>query len=321
MLRALAAAVLVAAGGSPAKAQDLEFFTIAAGVVVGGYFSAARAICDTVNRTEAGAMRCSPDPTSGSIYNLDALREGQVDFALVQSDWQRQAYEGTGPFEASGPMTDLRSVMGLYPEAITVLVRQGVIVESAADLLGRRIDIGHPSSGRYAANEEILAQLDVSHDDFAFVAELPIGSVVDELCAGRIDASLLIVGHPNGEIARAMRECDAVLVPMRGPAVGAMLDASPDFHRSTIPMSLYADAGADPGVTVATFAVTATLVTLSRTSERTVSRLVSSVLADLPALGRAAPVLTGLSPDELRTRGLTAPLHPGAEAAFASGAF
>ena len=33
-----------------------------------------------------------------------------------------------------------------------------------------------------------------------------------------------------------------------------------------------------------------------------------------------APVLAGLSPMAMRSRGLTAPLHPGAEAAFAAAA-
>jgi len=314
MLRSLTAAALIVTGTGPAPAQDVEFFTIASGTIAGGYYTAARAICDTVNRSEAGAVRCSPDPTSGSIYNLDALREGHVDFALVQSDWQRQAVEGTGPFAEAGPMTGLRSVMGLYPEAITVLARTGLEIETAEDLLGRRVDIGHPSSGRHATNRELFGLLDIAASDFAFLAELPVGSVVDELCAGRIDASLLIVGHPNGEIARALAECDAQLVPMRGPAVETLLDRNPDYSRMFIPASAYPALDED----VPTFAVTATIVTLARTDDATVSRLVALVTEHLPALARAAPVLSGLTPGEIRSRGLTAPLHPGAEAAYAA---
>jgi TRAP transporter TAXI family solute receptor len=318
MLRSLTAAALIATGTGPAPAQDVEFFTIASGSIAGGYYSAARAICDTINRSGAGAVRCSPDPTSGSIYNLDALREGHVDFALVQSDWQRQAVEGTGPFAEAGPMTGLRSVMGLYPEAITVLARGGLEIETAGDLLGRRVDIGHPSSGRYATNQELFDLLDITASDFAFLAELPVGSVVDELCAGRIDASLLIVGHPNGEIARALMQCDAVLVPVSGPAIDTLLDGTPDYSSTVIPASAYRELDRD----VPTFAVTATIVTLARTDEATVSRLADRVIEDLPGLARAAPVLSGLTPGEISSRGLTAPLHPGAEAVYsATGVF
>jgi uncharacterized protein len=45
-------------------------------------------------------MRCSPDPTPGSVYNVVALAEGQIDFALVQSDAHHFAVTGTGPFAA-----------------------------------------------------------------------------------------------------------------------------------------------------------------------------------------------------------------------------
>jgi TRAP-type uncharacterized transport system substrate-binding protein len=43
---------------------------------------------------------------------------------------------------------------------------------------------------------------------------------------------------------------------------------------------------------------------------------VRQTLNALPALARRAPVLAGLDPAEMRSRGLTAPLHPGAARAF-----
>ena len=98
---------------SPLRAGELQLFTLGSGGVSGSYYAAARALCDEVNRSERGRLRCSPDPTAGSIYNLRALRQGQVDFAFVQSDWQRQAYEGKGGYANVGPMQDLRSVLGL----------------------------------------------------------------------------------------------------------------------------------------------------------------------------------------------------------------
>lgn len=40
-------------------------------------------------------------------------------------------------------------------------------------------------------------------------------------------------------------------------------------------------------------------------------------LEALPQLKARTPVLAGLDPADMRSRGLTAPLHPGAEAAYA----
>ena len=44
--------------------------------------------------------------------------------------------------------------------------------------------------------------------------------------------------------------------------------------------------------------------------------MVTATLDDLAELAIRAPVLAGLEPVDMRSRGLTAPLHPGAEAAF-----
>jgi len=47
-----------------------------------------------------------------------------------------------------------------------------------------------------------------------------------------------------------------------------------------------------------------------------VRSLVATALTDLPELAARAPVLAGMTPETMRSEGLTAPLHPGAEAAF-----
>ena len=165
----------------PALAQESVLFTLGAGDVSGSYYASAFAICDVVNRTEAEHLRCSPDPTAGSIYNLEALRRGQIDFAMVQSDWQRSAYEGTGPYADFGPMTDLRSVMSLYSETLGVLVAPSTDIKGLADLRGKRVDVGVPSSGRRATVDRILASVDYRPVDFAAMAELPAGVAIDSL--------------------------------------------------------------------------------------------------------------------------------------------
>jgi TRAP-type uncharacterized transport system substrate-binding protein len=45
--------------------------------------------------------------------------------------------------------------------------------------------------------------------------------------------------------------------------------------------------------------------------------LVKDTVGNLDLLAQRAPVLSGLSPRAMRQVGLSAPLHPGAEAAFA----
>lgn len=298
----------------PALAQESVLFTLGAGDVSGSYYASAFAICDVVNRTEAEHLRCSPDPTAGSIYNLEALRRGQIDFAMVQSDWQRSAYEGTGPYADFGPMTDLRSVMSLYSETLGVLVAPSTDIKGLADLRGKRVDVGVPSSGRRATVDRILATLGYAPVDFAALAELPAGVAIDSLCSGAIDATLLIVGHPNAAVGRALATCGARLVPLTPAEMQAVVADNPAMRKAFIPMTAYPSQTRD----VDSVAVTATVVTRADTDAETVAALVLDTVSNLDLLAQRAPVLSRLSPRDMRKVGLSAPLHPGAEAGFAA---
>lgn len=307
----VAGTVLVTA---PCASQEMVFFTIGAGDVTGGYYETATAICNAINRDGADTIRCSPDPTAGSIYNLEALRSGQIDFALVQSDWQRQALEGTGHYEAAGPMGDLRSVMGLYPETLTVLARGDGGIRSIDDLAGKRVDIGHPSSGRNATNRQLFEALGLGEEDFGRLTELTVDAAIKELCADRIDATLLIIGHPSTVVGRALSSCGAVMVPVTGPRIDALVEANDDYAFTSVPAGSYPSLDAP----VQTFAVTATMVTRADADPGIVSRLTATVADHLSVIAQAAPVLAGVVAADLPTRGLTAPLHPAAAAAYAA---
>lgn len=296
----------------PAFAQNLRLFSVGSGDLEGGYFAAARAICEVVNRAERRQLRCSPESTPGSLYNLNALDKGQLDFAIVQSDWQKHAFKGTSVFESRGPMTQLRSVMSLYPEPFSLLTRRKSGVESFRDLIGKRVDIGRPSSGRQATMRAVMGSFGIQISDFQFVTELASSDALIELCAGRIDATALIVGHPNTAITRAIDECDAALVSLGGNEIERLISENDEYSRISLPGPTNATGGGE----VVTFAVRATVLTLSSTDDEIVDAFVRHTLANLSTLRRRAPILSTLESGAMHTTGLSAPLHPAAARAF-----
>lgn len=317
MLARLAAA-LVALLPCAAAAQGLPpaltLFSFGTGDLTGSYYASARAICDRLNRNpELAHLRCSPEPTQGSIYNLAMLDRGELDIVIAQSDWQRAAWLGEGRFAEAGAQSDLRSVMSLYPETITVLAATGSGVTTAADLVGKRVDIGLPTSGRHATVVELMRRLGISRGDAGEWLELGPDVSVAQLCDGRIDAAIFVLGHPSPLIADAIERCGARLVPFDGPRIREVLGAAEDFEASEIPAATYL------GQTraVAGWSVYATLVTRADISPRVVAAVVETVLANRDWLGRHVPVLRDLDPGAMPSRALTAPLHPAAERAFA----
>src|SRR6056297_2055683 len=85
-------------------AQEQKFVSIGTGGVTGVYYPTGGGICRLVNRgRKEHNIRCGVESTGGSVFNINAIREGELEFGVAQSDWQYHAYNGTSRFEEQGP--------------------------------------------------------------------------------------------------------------------------------------------------------------------------------------------------------------------------
>jgi TRAP transporter TAXI family solute receptor len=94
--------------------------------------------------------------TPGSVYKVEALRDGELEFALVQSDVAYDAYHGTGAY-TEAPFPALRSVLALHSELVTIVARAGI--HELSDLAGKRIVAGPAGSGSRATWEAMVKAL------------------------------------------------------------------------------------------------------------------------------------------------------------------
>ena len=139
---ALAAAALF--GGTvslPAAAQQ-KFVTIGTGGVTGVYYAAGGAICRLVNKDRSKhGIRCSVESTGGSVFNVNTIKAGELDFGFAQSDVQFNAIKGQGQYKDAGAYGDLRAVFSVHPEPFTVVARKEANVKSFADFKGKRFNV------------------------------------------------------------------------------------------------------------------------------------------------------------------------------------
>jgi uncharacterized protein len=301
---------LLLAVSQPAIAQEVDFFTLASGEVGGNYFAVARAICSEMNRSAKGKMRCSPEATPGSVYNLDGLASGQIDFAIVQSDWLLSAQAGSGVFKSNGPMPDLVGVYALYQEQVTILVGEDSTIKSMKDFFGATVDLGPPSSGRRATSERVMFALKMTPLNLGQVSELSNGAAIDELCSGRIDAVMLVTGHPDQSVARAIHDCGARIVSFSADDQNKLNGENGLYARSVIPEGTYGVGTAE----VQTVAVTATLVTRQKaggTHSASANALASAIRDASVRLGRRVPVLSDLYVSISWPANMPIPLYPG----------
>lgn len=169
----VAAGFMLASATGPTSAAEQQFVSIGTGGVTGVYYPTGGAICRLVNkgRKEHG-VRCSVESTGGSVYNINTIRQGELDFGVAQSDWQFHAYNGTSKFEEQGPFENLRAVFSVHPEPFTVVARADSGIGSFADLEGKRVNIGNPGSGQRGTMEVVMGTLGWDKDSFALASEL-----------------------------------------------------------------------------------------------------------------------------------------------------
>ena len=302
-----AAAALVMTGGVAAQAQT--FITIGTGGVTGVYYPTGGAICRLVNkdRKEHG-IRCSVESTGGSVYNTRTIREGELDFGVVQSDVQSAAMEGVRAFDGDEPYGDLRAVFSVHPEPLHVMVRADAGISSVGDMKGKRINIGNPGSGTRVLADVLMAAAGVTPDDFSLAAELKSSEQSAALCDGKIDAAIWAAGLPNGSTMEATSTCDIKLLDLTTSGTDVVLAENAAYAAATIPGGLYPGNDGD----VASWGPKATFVTDARTPDDVVYHLVKGIFENFDDFKKLHPAFGRLTEEQMIKDGLSAPLHPGA---------
>jgi uncharacterized protein len=306
-LSAVAAAAAFLAPVGQVQAQQ-KFMTIGTGGVTGVYYAAGGAICRLVNKDRSKhGYRCTVESTGGSVANINTINGGDLDFGVAQSDQQFNAMKGLKAFDGK-PVGDLRAVLSLHPEPLTLLARKEANIKSLNDLKGKRVAIGNPGSGTRSSVDELLAAVNLKGSDFAAVSELKPDEHGAALCDNKIDAFFYVVGHPSANIQDPMTTCGAQLVNITGPAVERLVKSQPYYSDARIPAKTYPSQAAE----LDTYGVLATIVTSAKKSDEEVYLFTKAVFDNLEEFKKLHPAFAGLTPEKMIQAGLAAPLHPGA---------
>lgn len=305
---AIASVVAASLGSGNALAADQQFISIGTGGVTGVYYPTGGAICRLVNknRKEHG-IRCSAESTGGSIYNINTIRAGELEFGVAQSDWQYHAYNGTSKFADKGAFKDLRAVFSVHPEPVTVIARGGSGVKQLTDVKGKRLNIGNPGSGTRGTWEVIEEALGWKRSDLKLAAEMKSAETGQAVCDGKIDAYFWLVGHPSALTQESLATCDAHLVHVKGKAIDKLVADNPYYRTASIPAGMY-----NNKEDIQTFGVGATFVSSAKVPDNVVYTVVKAVFENFADFKKLHPAFANLTEKEMISDSLSAPLHPGA---------
>ncbi|MDR1081648.1 MAG: TAXI family TRAP transporter solute-binding subunit [Deltaproteobacteria bacterium] len=308
----LAAATLASPVRLHAQGAQLqqEFATMGTGSAAGVYYPVGGIICNLLGKTRrAGAhnIRCTVESTGASVFNVNAVRSGELSMGIVQSDVQNYAYNGIAQFLAVGADPELRVLFSLQSEAFSLMAREDAGIQSFEDLRGKRVNLGDPGSGSRNTLELLMKEYGWTPGVFSSSADFKPAEMPVALCDGRIDAFVHVVGHPNDIIQEAANTCTSRLVPVTGPEVDAFVARYPFYPPAVIKGGTYKGSTRD----ILTFGPRATLVTSSRLPENIAYHVTRSVFVNFDEFKSLHPALSDLTPQDM-LGGNSAPFHPGA---------
>lgn len=287
---------------APAEAA---YVTIGTGAITGVYYPAGGAIATMINtKRDTYNIRCTVEATGGSVFNVNAIMAGDLDFGVVQSDRQYQAVNGKAEWSQKGAQKNLRAVFSLHSESVTLIAAVDAGIQTMQDLKGKRINVGNPGSGQLDA----LQASGINYETDLDVEKVKLEEASGLLQDGRIDAFFYTVEHPNGAIKEAVSGARKVrFIPITG--IDKLLQQYGYYAKSTVPVSAY------PGVQnendVPTFGVKATMVSSANVPDRIVYALTKVVFENLETFKTLHPAFAALTPQNM-LEGLCAPIHSGA---------
>jgi len=305
-----AAGAIVVLGGlalaaAPAQAQKRDIL-IGGGSVTGVYFQVALQTCALINKYAGEAYNCVGRPALGSVFNVNAVNRGLLDFGVVQSDRNWQALTGNADWDGK-PVEKLRSVFSMHPEAVLLVTRKDSGIKSVEDLKGKTVNIGNPGSGQRGNATDLLPLYGIDVDKDIKAEGLQQNEASRALVDKKIDAFIYTVGVPSAAIEEPANSTDIDILDINSDAIKDFISDKPYYVMAQYPEGIFKGVDA-----FETYAVKATVVASADTDEQLVYDYVKTVFENLEELKKTHAAFQVLDEAEM-LKGLSAPLHPGAE--------
>lgn len=282
--------------------QKSYYAAIYSGSTSGVYFQVAATICRLMRQTyNRHRVHCVPMRSQGVGSNIELMKEGRVQMALVQSNNNWEAQKGINPIAGA------RSVMSLHDEMGMLIVRKDSGIESVSDLRGKRINIGPEGSASRELWLQLLAKHDIELDDLEQVYSVAQDYNKLGICEDYIDAYGLWIGHPSSLIKESIT-CDAMVVGMGGPLTEALVEENNYFFNQVLPARTYA--GQEEAIK--SYGFKASLIAYEPADPYVVYWVTRIISENIEKLKREYPTFSSVNAGDLRGKGNFLPFHKGA---------
>lgn len=299
-----ASACMMVSAGS-VFAQDRY---VVGGGPAGGTFQIVANGLQTSDEIKKLPFTLKAQSSAGSVENLRKVNTGKSDFATVYSGHVYLGSEG----KLKGDKRRYKNVMPiayLYGAPAQLVVRKGSGIESAKNLVGKRVGVGNAGSGAYANAELFFTHLGIW--DRIKRNAMGYNDASAAFSNNQLDAFWLFTAAPSGAVIQANQTNNIDLIHLHADAVrSGLYETYPYFTNLTIQGGTYSDVSNDIG----TFQDSALLVANRDVPAEVVYQLLKALYSEkgldhmvsMKKTFKAMSVRSG-------TNGIVNDLHPGAK--------
>lgn len=297
------------AGGTGCEITSPRRITVATGNTGGVYYVLGGALAEAVSTATGGTLKATAAETGASVQNIQQVVAGNYQVAFSLADTAADAVQGTGSF--AGSPQPIAALARLYPNYTQLVVRADAGIGTLADLRGKRVSTGSPKSGTEVIANRILRTAGLNPDADLAAQRLDIGTSVDGMKDGTLDAMFFSGGLPTPNITDLFTSIGSkVRLLDTSAALDPLKAINPVYDVAIIPAATYPGAADTPTIVVPNLLVVPD--NLDNPAACVLTRTLFERKADLVAVNPAARNIDLAQARETAP----VPLHPGATRAL-----
>ncbi len=309
MVLIIGTASLIGLSSSKVEAEK-TLVIIGDGGISGLNYPTASSIAKAVNlKRKAHGLRITVKSRRSSVFNLNAVTSGEIDFAAVQLSRIYQAHKGLADWNGR-PQADLCSVINTHAEYITLISAVESGIKTIRDLRDKRVGLGSPGSDLHYTATKILAAAGINDETDLAAVDDGLETAPDLLLDGGIDAFFYPVGTLSRSLVDLISGTKKVrLIPIAAPGIDALVAANPFYEKAVVSMTLYP--GLDDHGGIEALGVKTGLITSCRIPDKTVYIVTKETFENFEPFEKRHPAASMMTKKAM-IEGLPAPVHPGA---------
>lgn len=287
-------------------AGELTILTIGTADSGGTMYPVGRAIATVVGESDRN-INVNISASNGSLTNVEAIHNGEIDLGLVSGDVAFDAVNGIGMFSDS-PMSDIRIVAAVYPSLSNWVAPEALGISYVHDLKGMRIGIGPQDSTTESSAKQVLKVLGISSDNSS-LENCGLGSGATSVKNGSLDAVHGFAGIPVAGISSLSDQLPCRLLKYTAAELRAIVRENSFYYMDVIPAGTYQGQTDD----VNTFGIKCLLCVRSDMDADLVYELTSILYENTASLKEKHPALSAMTGKGFMYNDLPIPLHQGAQ--------